>query len=317
MSARETSKVAIIGAGSVGASMAYACLIRRSARSVVLYDVNTAKVQAEVLDLAHGAMFTGSAEIQGGDDPALLEGSHVVVVTAGAKQQPGQTRLDLAATNVSLLEKLMPVLLERAPDAVFVLVTNPCDVLTVAAQQISGLPAHRVMSSGTVLDSSRLRLVLARRALVSPTSVHANIVGEHGDTEFALWSEARIGPVPLREWSAKGQQPFTTDELEQITHDVRNAAYRVIEGKGATNFAIGLAGARIIEAVLGDEHAILPVSTVHDGYKGYSGVAFSMPSIVDGTGVPHVLDVMLSPEEERLLEVSAEALHGTQATLGL
>ncbi len=317
MSSRETSKVAIIGAGSVGASMAYACLIRHSARSVVLYDINTAKVQAEVLDLAHGAQFTGSAEVQGGDDASLLEGSHVVVVTAGAKQEPGQTRLDLAATNVSLLEKLMPVLLERAPDAVFVLVTNPCDVLTVAAQRISGLPANRVLSSGTVLDSSRLRLLLARRAQVSPSSVHANIVGEHGDSEFALWSQARIGPVPLREWTAKGQQPFSTEELERISHDVRNAAYRVIEGKGATNFAIGLAGARIIEAVLGDQHAILPVSTVHDGYKGYSGVAFSMPSIVDGAGVNTVLDVALSPEEEQLLSASAEALQQTQQTLGL
>jgi L-lactate dehydrogenase len=317
MSARETSKVAIIGAGSVGASMAYACLIRRSARSVVLYDINTAKVEAEVLDLAHGAMFTGSAEVQGGDDPALLEGSHVVVVTAGAKQEPGQTRLDLAATNVSLLEKLMPVLLERAPGAVFVLVTNPCDVLTVAAKRISGLPWNRVLSSGTVLDSSRLRLLLARRAEVSPGSVHASIVGEHGDTEFALWSEARIGPVPLVEWKGKGQEPFTAEELDRITHDVRNAAYRVIEGKGATNFAIGLAGARIIEAILGDQHAILPVSTVHDGYKGFSGVAFSMPSIVDGTGVNSVLDVTISPEEQRLLEASAEALLRTQATLGL
>ncbi len=317
MKARETSKVAIVGAGSVGASMAYASLIRRSARSVVLYDVNTAKVRAEVLDLAHGAAFTGSAEVQGGDDPAQVEGAHVVVITAGAKQEPGQTRLDLAATNVALLEKLMPVLLEHAPDAVYVLVTNPCDVLTVAAQKISGLPANRVMSSGTVLDSSRLRQLLARRAQVSPTSVHANIVGEHGDTEFALWSEARIGPVPLREWSARGQQPFSSAELEQITDDVRNAAYRVIEGKGATNFAIGLAGARIIEAILGDEHAILPVSTVHDGYKGFHGVAFSMPSIVDGAGVSSVLDVSLSPEEERLLRASAEALRKTQATLGL
>jgi L-lactate dehydrogenase len=173
------------------------------------------------------------------------------------------------------------------------------------------------MSSGTVLDSSRLRLLLARRAQVSAGSVHANIVGEHGDTEFALWSEARIGPVPVREWRAKGQEPFGTEELERITHDVRNAAYRVIEGKGATNFAIGLAGARIIEAVLGDQHAILPVSTVHDGYKGFSGVAFSMPSIIDGGGVNTVLDVAISDEEQRLLEASAEALQSAQATLGL
>jgi L-lactate dehydrogenase len=167
------------------------------------------------------------------------------------------------------------------------------------------------------LDSSRLRLLLAQRAGVSPTSVHAYIVGEHGDTEFALWSRARIGPVPIQEWAREGQESFTVEELERITDDVRNAAYAVIEGKGATNYAIGLAGARIIEAVTGDQHAILPVSTVHDGYMGFSGVAFSMPSVVDGTGVTAVLDVEISPEERRLLEASAEALHKTQSTLGL
>ena len=177
----ESGKVAIVGAGSVGSSMAYACLMRGSARTIALYDVNEPKVVAEVLDLAHGAAFTGASEVTGGADPVVVDGAHVVVITAGAKQEPGQSRLDLAATNVALLQRLLPVLLERAPDAVFVLVTNPCDVLTVAAQAISGLPAGRVFSSGTTLDSSRLRLLLARRAGVSPGSVHANIIGEHGD----------------------------------------------------------------------------------------------------------------------------------------
>lgn len=313
----DSSKVAIVGAGSVGASMAYACLTRGSARTVALFDVNRPKVEAEVLDLAHGALFTGASEVYGGAEPEVLDGAHVVVVTAGAKQQPGQSRLDLAATNVRLLAELMPVLLERAPDAVYVLVTNPCDVLTVAAQRFSGLPRQRVLSSGTTLDTSRLRRLLARRARVAPSSVHANIVGEHGDTEFALWSQARIGPVPILEWRAEGQDPFTVAELERITEDVRNAAYRVIEGKGATNYAIGLAGARLVEAILRDEQAILPVSTVHDGYRGYHGVAFSMPSVVNADGVSTVLDVELSADEERLLATSADALLAAQRTLGL
>lgn len=311
------AKVAVVGAGAVGSSMAYACLIRRSARTVALYDVDRAKVEAEVLDLAHGALFTGAAEVRGGADPGVVEGAHVVVVTAGAKQRPGQTRLDLAATNVRLLEQLMPVLVERAPDAVFVLVTNPCDVLTVAAQRLSGLPARRVLSSGTVLDTSRLRQLLAVRAGVAAGSIHANIVGEHGDSEFALWSQARIGPVPILEWSAPGAAPFSVEELERITADVRSAAYRVIEGKGATNYAIGLAGARIVEAILRDERAILPVSTVHDGYHGLHGVALSMPSVVDASGVSAVLDLSLSPEEEAQLHASAAALQRTQADLGL
>lgn len=311
------AKVAVVGAGAVGSSMAYACLIRRSARTVALYDVDRAKVEAEVLDLAHGALFTGAAEVEGGADPAVLEGAHVVVVTAGAKQRPGQTRLDLAATNVRLLEKLMPVLVERAPDAVFVLVTNPCDVLTVAAQRLSGLPSRRVLSSGTVLDTSRLRQILAARAGVAAGSIHANIVGEHGDSEFALWSHARIGPVPILDWSSPGSAPFTAEELRRITDDVRSAAYRVIEGKGATNYAIGLAGARIVEAILRDERAILPVSTVHDGYLGLRGVALSMPSVVDASGVSSVLDLPLSADEETQLHASAAALQRTQAELGL
>ncbi len=317
MTVLESGKVAIVGAGSVGSSMAYACLMRGSARTIALYDVNEPKVVAEVLDLAHGAAFTGASEVTGGADPAVVDGAHVVVITAGAKQEPGQSRLDLAATNVALLQRLLPVLLERAPDAVFVLVTNPCDVLTVAAQAISGLPAGRVFSSGTTLDSSRLRLLLARRAGVSPGSVHANIIGEHGDSEFAPWSQARIGPVPIREWRARGHEGFTEAELSGITDDVRNAAYRVIEGKGATNYAIGLAGARLVEAVLRDEHLIAPVSSVHDGYRGYRGVAFSMPSIITATGVAEVLDMRLETDEERQLEASAEALLATQARLGI
>ncbi|MGZ5418306.1 MAG: L-lactate dehydrogenase [Nocardioides sp.] len=317
MAVLESGKIAIVGAGSVGSSMAYACLTRGSARTIALYDVNEPKVVAEVLDLAHGAAFTGASEVEGGADPAVLEGAHVVVVTAGAKQEPGQTRLDLAATNVALLEKLMPTLLQRAPGAVFVLVTNPCDVLTVAAQAMSGLPAGRVLSSGTMLDSSRLRLLLAQRAGVSPSSVHAHIIGEHGDSEFAPWSQARIGPVPIREWRGGGSGGFTEEVLSGITDEVRNAAYRVIRGKGATNYAIGLAGARLVEAILRDEHIVAPVSTVHDGYRGFRGVAFSMPSIVTARGVDQVLDLRLEPDEERQLEASAEALLATQATLGL
>ncbi len=317
MAVLESGKIAIVGAGSVGSSMAYACLVRGSARTIALYDVNEPKVTAEVLDLAHGAAFMGASEVQGGADPAVLEGAHVVVVTAGAKQEPGQTRLDLAATNVALLEKLMPTLLQRAPDAVFVLVTNPCDVLTVAAQAIAGLPAGRVLSSGTTLDSSRLRLLLARRAGVSPVSVHASIIGEHGDSEFAPWSQARIGPVPIREWRSGGSPAFTDEELSAITDDVRNAAYQVILGKGATNYAIGLAGARLVEAILRDEHLVAPVSTVHNGYRGFHGVAFSMPSVITARGVAQVLDMRLEPDEERQLAASAEALLATQRRLGI
>ncbi|MGR2753074.1 L-lactate dehydrogenase [Agromyces arachidis] len=311
----ENSKLTVVGAGSVGASLAYAALIRGSARRVALYDVNTAKVDAEVLDLAHGTPFVGSSTIEGGDDLAVVEGSHVVVITAGAKQEPGQSRLDLAGTNVRILEDLLPKLLERAPDAVYMLVTNPCDVLTVAAQKISGLPSDRVFSSGTVLDTARLRWLLARRAGVAPSSVHAHIVGEHGDTEFALWSSANVGTVPILDW-AHGEG-FRAEDLERIVADVRNAAYRIIQGKGATNHAIGLSGARIVESLLRDEAAVLPVSTVLDGVHGVSGVALSLPSIVDSSGVTPLVETRFSEDELLKLHASAEALETSIASLGI
>ena len=308
------SKLTVIGAGSVGSSLAYAALIRQSARTVALYDIQTAKVEAEVLDLAHGTQFTGSSEIIGGDDLSVIEGSHVVVITAGAKQEPGQTRLELAGTNVRILQSMMPQLLEHAPDATYILVTNPCDVLTVIAQKISGLPVNRVFASGTVLDTSRLRWELGRRLGVSTSSIHAYIVGEHGDTEFPLWSSASVGPVPLLDWSSAGA--VTEAEFDGIAVDVRDAAYKVINGKGATNYAIGLSGARIVEAVLRDEHAVMPVSTVLDDYQGISGVALSVPSVVSAAGAVPVAGTPYSEKEHRLLHDSAAALRTSLASLG-
>lgn len=317
MTVIENSRLAIIGAGAVGSSLAYASLIRGSAREVVLYDIDAPRVEAEVLDLAHGTPFTGSSTITGGADLDVIAGANVVVVTAGAKQHPGQSRLDLAGVNVGILRSLMPELVERAPNAVYVLVTNPCDVLAVAAQRFSGLPAGRVFSSGTVLDSSRLRWRLAERFDVAPSSIHAMIVGEHGDSEFPLWSQSRIGPIPIREWVDASGDSMTVEGLDRIADEVKNAAYKVIAGKGATNYAIGLSGARIVEAVLNDEGAILPVSSVLDNYRGISGVALSVPSIVDAAGVSRVIEVPFSAEEERLLHTSAEAIRESLAALDL
>lgn len=317
MSVIENSTLAIIGAGSVGTATAYAAMIRGSARHVRLYDIDAARVDAEVLDLAHGSQFTGASDISGGADLKHVEGADVVVITAGAKQRPGQTRLDLAATNVEILRGMLPKLLERAPDAVYLLVTNPCDVLTVAAQQISGLPSSRVFSSGTVLDTARLRWKLAQRAGVAQSSVHAHIVGEHGDTEFPLWSSASIGVTPLLEWEREGTRVFHAAELDALSDEVRNAAYQVIAGKGATNYAIGLSAARIVEAVLHDEHAILPVSSVLSGFLGVDGVALSIPTVVSARGADPVVTTPFDATETAALQASAQALASVQSSLGL
>ncbi|WP_218682987.1 L-lactate dehydrogenase [Microbacterium sp. BF1] len=311
----ENSKLTVVGAGSVGSSVAYAALIRGSARHVALYDIATEKVEAEVLDLAHGTQFTGSSDIIGGSDISVAAGSHVVVITAGAKQKPGQTRIELAEVNAGIIRSMMPDLLEVAPNAIYVIVTNPCDVLTVIAQGETGLPPERIFASGTVLDTSRLRWKLAQRAGVSTASVHAHIIGEHGDTEFPLWSRATIGTVPILEWETPGHPRFTLDELQEIAVDVRDAAYKVILGKGATNYAIGLSSARIVEAILSDEHAVMPVSTVLRDFHGLDGVALSVPSIVSAKGAVPIRNTSFSEGELALLRQSADALTAAAASL--
>lgn len=312
------SKIAVIGAGAVGSSVAYAALLRGSARTIALYDVRTEKVDAEVLDLAHGSPLASGARVIGGDDVSCVRDADVVVITAGAAQKVGQTRLDLAATNAQILRTLLPQLLDQAPDAVFLLVTNPCDVLTVAAQSISGLPAGRVFASGTVLDTSRLRNLLSWSTGVAAGSIHATIVGEHGDSEFGLWSSATIGQVPLRQWRGPdGALAFSDEALDDLGRQVAGAAYTVIRGKGGTNLAIGVSAARIAEAILRDEHAVLPVSSVLDDYRGISGVAMSVPSVVGRQGVVRRLDVPMDERETERLHASADALRAVQESLGV
>ena len=324
MSAIENSKLAIIGAGAVGTSLAYASLIRQSAREVVLYDINEPKVEAEVLDLAHGTQFTGASCVSGGADLDMITDANMVVITAGARQHPGQSRLEMSGVNVGILRELMPKLIKRAPDAIYMIVTNPCDILTYAALHFSGLPSSRVFGSGTVLDSSRLRWLLAHRVGVAIANVHATIVGEHGDSEFPLWSQARVGPISLDQWVAddispvtNGREKFSEAEFAAITEDVKTAAYRVIAGKGATNYAIGLSGARIVEAVLRDEGAVLPVSSVLTDYRGVSNVALSVPTVVNAEGVSKVIEVPFSDTEQALFQHSADTLRATLDTLGL
>lgn len=312
------SRLAVVGAGSVGTSLAYSALIRRSASEVILYDIEKEKVEAEVLDLAHGTQFTGTSKMSGGSDIACIEGASVVVITAGAKQHAGETRLDLAGTNVGILESLMPQLLQHAPDAVYILVTNPVDVLTVAAAKISGISDGRLFGSGCVLDSARLRWLIGEKSGVAQQSVHALMLGEHGDTEFPLWSQAKIGTVPLREWTdADGNRLFSGPVREDIHDDVTHAAYKIIEGKGATNYAIGLSGTRIVEAVLRNEHAVLPVSTVLSDYRGIDGVALSVPCVVGSNGIERVLETPMDEQEASWLESSATTLHESLKSLGL
>lgn len=314
---QRTSKVSIVGAGSVGTAIAYACLIRGSAGALALYDVAAKKVRAEVLDLNHGSQFVPNCVVTGSDSVDVTAGSSIVVVTAGAKQKPGQTRLDLAATNVAMAQTLTPQLLEQSPDAVIIFVTNPVDVVTLAGARSVDVAPGRIFGSGTVLDSSRFRYLIAKRAGVDVGNVHGFIVGEHGDSEIPLWSSVSIGGVPAIEWRSGGVQVFDDDARAQIGAGVVNAAYEIIEGKGATNLAIGLSTARIIEAVLGDQHRVLPISTVQTGAYELRDVALSLPTLVSRSGAGQVLEVPLSVNELLGLQGSAKALTDARDSLSL
>lgn len=315
MGLERPAKVGIVGAGSVGATIAYAAMIRGVARQISLFDITRTKVEAEVLDLNHGQLFAPEATVDGSDDIDVLRGSDVIVVTAGARQKPGQTRLDLAAANARILESLLPDVIRVAPQAILLMVTNPVDVVTELALQITGLPWQRVIGSGTVLDSSRFRFLIARHCGVAVQNVHAYIAGEHGDSEIPLWSSATIGSIPLSQWSVDGHGRITAADKDRIFRNVRDAAYQVIQGKGATNYAVGLAVTNILEAILYDERRVLPVSGQLRGFRGLGNVCLSLPRIVGRGGMEAPLPVPTTVDEEAGLAVSAERIRTAVSAL--
>jgi L-lactate dehydrogenase len=310
------SKIAVVGAGSVGATVAYACLIRGVGKQIAIYDVKAEKVEAEVLDLSHGLQFVPMATVEGSADVEVCRDADVVVVTAGAKQKPGQTRMDLAATNAQICREMVPKLLAVAPDAVFLLVTNPVDVITYVTLKVSGLPRERVFGSGTVLDSSRFRFLIAKRLKVAVQNVHAYIAGEHGDSEVPLWSSASVGNVPLHQWAVPGHGKLTVRDRTEIFQNVKDAAYQIVEGKGATNYAIGLATAKILEALLNDENRVLPVSSLLSDYHGLDDVCLSVPCIVNHRGVEPPLEIPLNDAELAGLRNSAETIQAAVRAVG-
>ncbi len=309
------SKIAIIGAGSVGATIAYAALIRGVAERIALFDINSAKVDAERLDLAHGSPFFPTASIEASDDLEVCRDAGVVVITAGAKQKPGQTRLELAGANVAMLRNLLPRLLKVAPDAILLLVTNPVDVLTKLSLDVTGLPRERVIGSGTVLDSARFRFLIAERLKVAPQNVHAYIGGEHGDSSVPLWSSATVGGVPLHLWAVQGHGKMSVRDRVEIFTNVKDAAQQIIAGKGATNYAIGLAVAEILGAILHNANRILPVSTLVNGYHDINDVCLSLPCIVSARGAESPLEIPLNDAELSGLRASAETIRATLANV--
>ncbi len=309
------SKVAIIGAGTVGATIAYAVMMKGLARELLLVDRLPEKARAEAMDLNHGAMFVPPVQIAAGT-VADCAGADAVVVTAGAKQQPGQSRLELAEANAAIFRTMVPDIIKAAPDAHLVIVSNPVDVLTELAWRLSGLPEERVLGSGTVLDTARFRFLLGRHFGVSVSNVHAYIIGEHGDSEVALWSSAQIGTVPVTDLRLPGRPPLEAAAKQAIFEGVRGAAGAVIRAKGATNWAVGLAVARILEALLRDGRVVLTVSRRLHDYYGVSDISLSVPWLVTRRGAESCLRVPCEAQERLAFQRSAEVVGAVVKRLG-
>lgn len=312
---RTPTKVSVIGAGAVGSSVALSLLLKGVAQHVVLQDINEAKAAAEAADMAHGSAFYPTAQIDGTGDIDATTKSDVVIVTAGARQQPGQTRMDLAGATVNLVRKILPPLVERSPQARFIMVTNPVDVITEAALHITGLPREQLFGSGTVLDSARLRYQISQATGVAVRNVHAYMVGEHGDTETPLWSVARIGGISLYDWELQTGK-LGPEVRKRIAHDTIYAAYKIIEGKGATNHAIGLSAADIVQTVIRDENRILPVSSHLDDWLGIKNVTMSVPTLVGRHGASQPFELMIDDEELAALQHSGETISNELRSLG-
>ena len=302
-------RIAIVGAGRVGSTFACSLAASGLVGEVVLVDADVARAEGEVMDIVHATAFHRPVRVRAGT-LADARDALVTVITAGAAQQPGEPRTALFQRNLDVLRSVLESIVRANPEGLLLLTTNPVDALTHAALRLSGLPANRVIGSGTVLDSARLRSELAAHYDVDARNVHAYVLGEHGDSEFVAWSTASIGNVPLSEFCRLTGMACTPTDMQAIELRVRNAAYEIIRRKGATNFAIAAALTRIVEAIVRDESSVLTVSTVLQGEYGITDVCLSLPAVVGRRGVRRVLPVQLDAAELQALRASASAITG-------
>ena len=299
-------KCAVIGCGFVGASIAFSLVQEEMFSELVLIDINQTKAEGEALDLSHGLPFVHPMKIYAGTYADLAD-CFLIIITAGAGQRPGETRLELVRKNVEIFRDMIPQITAVTQDARLLIVSNPVDVMTYAAWKLSGYPPEHVIGSGTVLDTARLKYLLGAHLGVDSRSVHAFIIGEHGDSELAVWSSANISGVDLDSFcDICGACDGET--LHRLYEDVRTSAYKVIEKKGATYYAIALAVTRIARAIVREEHSVLPVSAYVNGHYGVSDVYFGVPSIVGAEGIEKVLDIPLDASEQQQLEHSVQTL---------
>ena len=308
-------KVTIVGAGNVGATFSYALAQSGIADEIAMVDLNEDLVSGQVLDLGHGRFFFPSVDIHVGGETDYAD-SQLIVITAGAGQKPGESRLNLLQRNARIIEGIVDTIVAQASDAVVLVVSNPVDILTHVAYRRAHWPRGRVIGSGTVLDSARFRYLLGQHCNVDVHNVHAYILGEHGDSEFAAWSMTHLAGVSMQQFCVICNQCADwMDEQKRIEQAVRDSAYHIIDYKGATYFAVGLALTRIAGAVLRNEHSVLTVSVPLEGEYGLTGVSLSVPCIVSQTGIDRIIHATLTSEEEAALQRSAEVLKEAIAQL--
>ncbi|GIO37337.1 L-lactate dehydrogenase [Paenibacillus antibioticophila] len=302
-----SSRVVIIGTGAVGTTTAYTLFLRERVSELVLIDANKDKALGEALDMNHGLPFTGGVKIWAGDYSDCKD-ADVIVIAAGASQKPGETRIDLLKRNAGIFDSIIKNIVQYNDHGIILVATNPVDILSYVSLRKSGFPSNRVIGSGTLLDSARFRYLIGQNKGINPRSIHAHIVGEHGDSELPLWSLANVAGISLE---------FSEQDREEIFNNTKNAAYEIINAKGATSYAIALALDRIITSILQDEGSVLNVSTLLTDYNGVSDVYLGVPCIVDGSGVRQVLELELGDQELAQFQASASKLKDEISKLDL
>jgi L-lactate dehydrogenase len=303
-------KIGVVGCGMVGSTSAYALVMSGVGREIVLVDVNRARAEAEANDIYHAVPFAHPLTVRAGQY-ADLDGAQVVVIAGGVAQKPGETRLQLLQRNADVFREIVPSVLRVAPDTILLVVTNPVDVMTHLAAHFAaefGVPHTRVLGSGTTLDSARFRTLVGRHFEVDPQHVHAYVIGEHGDSEVLVWSQATIAGLTLDEFVTVRGTPLTTDDRHDIDRNVRRAAYQIIAGKGATYYGIGSAVARIVDVLLHNQRAILTICSRISGVPDCEGVTLALPHLVDGHGVRATIPLALDATEREGLRRSANIL---------
>lgn len=312
----DTRKAAMIGCGFVGSASAFALMQSGLFSELVLIDANHDKAEGEAMDIAHGLPFAGQMKIYAGDYDDIVDAA-VIIVTAGAAQKPGETRLDLVNKNVNIFKSIIPEIAKRNYKGILLIVANPVDILTYTAVKLSGLPENRVIGSGTVLDTARLKYALGEHLEVDSRSVHSFIIGEHGDSEIVAWSSTNVSGIPVNDFCELRGHFNHEEAMHRIADDVKNSAYDIIEKKGATYYGIAMSVKRICECIMRDEKSILPISSMMHGEYGISDICLSMPTVVGREGVETRVPIQLNEQEESALSASAEQLSKVAAQLDL